>query len=111
MIAAFQLVLRVTPKMTTDTDWCRGLPIVVTGGLGFIGSNLALRLESLGARVTLIDKMLTQYGANPHNIADPIPPHLMEKLKHAREWLGDAPAAEQTEAPGETVAQVVNPDS
>ncbi len=38
-----------------------------------------------------------------YNIADPIPPHLMEKLKHAREWLGDAPAAEQTEAPGETL--------
>ncbi|MBC7134912.1 MAG: GDP-mannose 4,6-dehydratase, partial [Oceanibaculum nanhaiense] len=58
--------------MTTDTDWCRDLPVVVTGGMGFIGSNLALRLESLGARVTLIDKMLTDYGANPQNIADPI---------------------------------------
>jgi len=45
-----------------------GRPVLVTGGLGFIGSNLALRLVELGARVTLVDSMLPQYGARVENI-------------------------------------------
>jgi UDP-glucose 4-epimerase len=43
---------------------------LVTGGLGFIGSNLALKLVELGADVTLLDAMLDGYGANPANIAE-----------------------------------------
>lgn len=43
--------------------------VMVTGGLGFIGSNLAARLVELGARVLLIDPMIDQTGANRHNIA------------------------------------------
>lgn len=46
----------------------RDVPVVITGGMGFIGSNLALRLGSLGARVTVIDTMLSRYGANRHNL-------------------------------------------
>lgn len=52
----------------------QGKPVIVTGGMGFIGSTLARRLAGLGARVTVIDRMLAQYGANPFNLADPPAP-------------------------------------
>ena len=42
--------------------------VLITGGLGFIGSNLARRLVSEGADVTLVDSMLPQYGGNIFNI-------------------------------------------
>ena len=44
--------------------------VLITGGLGFIGSNLARRLVSLGADVTLVDSLIPQYGGNRHNVAD-----------------------------------------
>jgi UDP-glucose 4-epimerase len=43
--------------------------VLITGGLGFIGSNLARRLTELGARVTLVDSLIPQYGGNLFNIA------------------------------------------
>ena len=48
----------------------RGSSVLITGGLGFIGSNLARRLVDLGADVTLIDSLIPEYGGNPRNIAD-----------------------------------------
>ncbi len=45
-----------------------GRRVVVTGGVGFIGSNLALRLVELGADVLLVDSMLPAYGATLRNI-------------------------------------------
>ena len=47
-----------------------GKKVLVTGGLGFIGSNLAKRLVRDGADVTLMDSMLDEYGANLFNIED-----------------------------------------
>ena len=44
--------------------------ILITGGLGFIGSNLARTLVYQGARVTLVDSLIPQYGGNLLNIAD-----------------------------------------
>ncbi len=41
---------------------------MITGGLGFIGSNLAHQLVALGARVLLIDSLIEQYGGNLFNI-------------------------------------------
>jgi UDP-glucose 4-epimerase len=43
--------------------------ILITGGLGFIGSNLARRLVQLGADVTLVDSLIPEYGGNLVNIA------------------------------------------
>ena len=42
--------------------------VLITGGLGFIGSNLAIRLVELGANVLLVDSMLPLYGGNMFNI-------------------------------------------
>ena len=41
---------------------------LITGGLGFIGSNLARRLVAEGAAVTLIDSLVPEYGGNLFNI-------------------------------------------
>jgi len=46
----------------------RGRRVLVTGGLGFIGSALALELVRLGAEVTLCDAMLPDYGGNLFNV-------------------------------------------
>lgn len=43
--------------------------VLVTGGLGFIGSNLALRLVRAGARVAIVDSEVPGCGANRRNIA------------------------------------------
>jgi UDP-glucose 4-epimerase len=48
----------------------RGCRVLVTGGLGFIGSNLARRLVDLGADVVAADAMIPDYGGNMFNIAD-----------------------------------------
>ena len=44
--------------------------VLITGGLGFIGSNLARRLVAGGAEVTLVDSLNPDYGGNLFNIAD-----------------------------------------
>jgi UDP-glucose 4-epimerase len=44
--------------------------VLITGGLGFIGSALARRLVGLGAKVTLVDSLIPAYGGNPFNIHD-----------------------------------------
>jgi UDP-glucose 4-epimerase len=51
-----------------------GKRCLVTGGLGFIGSNLALVLAAAGARVSVIDALISSHGGNPHNIADAAAP-------------------------------------
>ena len=43
--------------------------VMITGGLGFIGSNLARRLAELGADVLLVDSLIPDYGGNLFNIA------------------------------------------
>ena len=46
----------------------RGRRVMVTGGLGFIGSNLARQLVELGADVLLVDSLIPDYGGNLFNI-------------------------------------------
>lgn len=45
-----------------------GKNALITGGFGFIGSNLAIALVNLGARVTVIDSLIPEYGGNLTNI-------------------------------------------
>lgn len=47
-----------------------GKKVLITGGLGFIGSNLARRLVTEKAKVTLVDSLIPQYGGNYQNVAD-----------------------------------------
>jgi UDP-glucose 4-epimerase len=47
-----------------------GARVLITGGLGFIGSNLAARMAREGARVTLCDAMIEGYGGNLANVAE-----------------------------------------
>lgn len=42
--------------------------VIISGGLGFIGSNMAIRLVSYGAVVTLVDSLIPEYGGNWWNI-------------------------------------------
>jgi UDP-glucose 4-epimerase len=46
-----------------------GRAVMITGGLGFIGSNLARQLVALGANVLLVDSLIPDYGGNLFNIA------------------------------------------
>ena len=55
--------------MSTVEDFYRGRRVMITGGLGFIGSNLAHRLVALGADVLLVDSLIPDYGGNLFNIA------------------------------------------
>ena len=54
--------------MTTYREFYRDRPVMITGGLGFIGSNLAHQLVSLGARVLIVDSLIPAYGGNLFNI-------------------------------------------
>jgi UDP-glucose 4-epimerase len=58
--------------MATPTSLRRtfsGRRVLITGGLGFIGSNLARALVALGARVTIVDSLIPEYGGNRRNLA------------------------------------------
>lgn len=50
--------------------------ILITGGLGFIGSNLAERLVDSGAHVTLVDSLIPNYGGNLYNVKE-----IIDKVK------------------------------
>ena len=49
-------------------DFYRGRRVMITGGLGFIGSNLAIHLAGLGAEVLLVDSLIPDSGGNLFNI-------------------------------------------
>ena len=54
--------------MAGHREFYRGRKVMITGGLGFIGSNLAHRLVDLGAEVLLVDSLIPDYGGNLFNI-------------------------------------------
>lgn len=77
--------------MPHSPDSFRGARVLITGGLGFIGSNLAIRLVSLGANVTLVDAMIPDFGGNLFNI-EPIRDQVTINYgdicdRHAMDWL------------------------
>ncbi|MEG2004991.1 MAG: NAD-dependent epimerase/dehydratase family protein, partial [Bilophila sp.] len=75
-----------------------GARVLITGGLGFIGSNLGIRLLEDGANVTLVDSLIPEYGGNPINISgyesrftvnisDVRDPHSMKTLVQGQDYL------------------------
>jgi UDP-glucose 4-epimerase len=59
------------PTVPTEyRDYFPGRNVMITGGLGFIGSNLAHKLVELGARVLLVDSLIPKYGGNIFNVAN-----------------------------------------
>jgi UDP-glucose 4-epimerase len=63
------------PERTSSAaDWpyrehYRGRRVMITGGLGFIGSNLAFALTEAGADVLLVDSLIPDYGGNLFNVS------------------------------------------
>ena len=51
-----------------STQGFEGKKVLITGGLGFIGSNLARRLADAGAYVTVVDNLIPECGGNLYNI-------------------------------------------
>ena len=75
-----------------------GSNVLITGGVGFIGSNLARRLVELGAKVLLVDSLIPEYGGNLFNIhgiedqvriniADVRDEHSMKYLVQGQDYL------------------------
>lgn len=55
---------------STLADHFQDKQVLITGGLGFIGSSIANALVPLGATVTVVDAMLPLYGGNYFNVED-----------------------------------------
>ncbi len=56
--------------MALNEEAFQGKRVLVTGGLGFIGSNLSVRLVELGAKVTIVDNMMPRLGGNLFNVKE-----------------------------------------
>lgn len=57
------------PTVPTDHHaYYQNKHVLITGGLGFIGSNLAHRLVELGADVLIVDSLIPEYGGNVFNV-------------------------------------------
>lgn len=76
--------------MSDPRDYYRGRRVLVTGGLGFIGSNLCRTLADLGARVTAVDSLLPDYGGNLFNLdgyEDKVRINIADVRGHGMEYL------------------------
>src|SRR5260370_26509200 len=61
---------RVTRSSEPRLAAYAGARAMITGGLGLIGSAIARRLVSFGAKVLLVDSMIPDYGGNLAHVAD-----------------------------------------
>lgn len=66
------------------TERLRGRRALILGGLGFIGSNLALRLVEAGADVTIVDALISEHGGDFANI-DPIRDRVRVNISDVRD--------------------------
>jgi UDP-glucose 4-epimerase len=71
-------------------DFYRGRKVLVTGGLGFIGSNLCRSLSDLGAQVLAVDSLLPDYGGNLFNLdgyEDKVKINIADVRGHGMQYL------------------------
>lgn len=61
-----------------------GKQVLITGGLGFIGSNLAKELARQGARITIVDSLIPEYGGNLWNV-EPIKEQVQINISDVRD--------------------------
>ncbi len=76
--------------MSDHRDFYQGRRVLVTGGLGFIGSNLCRVLADLGAQVTAVDSLLPDYGGNLFNLdgyEDKVRVNIADVRGHGMEYL------------------------
>ena len=57
------------PPAADYRGFYEGRRVMITGGAGFIGSNLAHQLVALGAKVLIVDSLIAEYGGNLFNIS------------------------------------------
>lgn len=72
------------PPSDKGIDFYKNKNVLVTGGLGFIGSNLVIELVNQGAKVTIIDSMVPEYGGNMFNI-DPVKNKVQVNISDVRD--------------------------
>lgn len=58
------------PDPSPFVDRWKDKRILITGGAGFIGSTLALRLASYGSQITVVDSMIPEFGGNLFNLSE-----------------------------------------
>lgn len=91
-------VISANEPLPTPGNSYSGASVLITGGLGFIGSNLARRLVDAGAHVTLMDSLIPEFGGNPYNVsgirekvtievADVRDPHSLEALLPGQDFV------------------------
>ena len=87
-----------------------GARVLVTGGLGFIGSNLAIELVRLGADVTLMDCLVPVHGGNRFNI-EPVEERVHVSLDDLRDADATATRVEGQDFVFHLAGQVSHGDS
>jgi UDP-glucose 4-epimerase len=75
------------PSAERHREAYEGKKVLITGGLGFVGSNLAHALVPLGAEVLLVDSLIPSYGGNLFNI-DGIESRLKVNIADVRDANG-----------------------
>jgi UDP-glucose 4-epimerase len=73
------------PRSTNLRRVFAGKRVLITGGLGFIGSNLARALLELGARVAIVDSLVPEYGGNRRNLAG-VAGRIKVHVADVRDW-------------------------
>ena len=74
----------MTHKLSKDIT---NKKILITGGLGFIGSNLTRRLVEQGNTITVVDSLIPEYGGNLRNLHD-----IQDKITVSLSDVRDVPA-------------------
>lgn len=61
--------MTTNPESSPHQHWWQDKKVLITGGVGFIGSNLARRLADYGTQVTVVDSLVPEFGGNLFNLS------------------------------------------